>query len=217
MTYTSADYTDLSINLSKQDNVLRLTDQFFIMNKMQNHQRDLGERRSVHRASLAWVWLLALAVAPLALVTAVAALFAFNSIFPVLSESNRDALGRIPSFVCLGAAGLLLLLAAGACISDFRKWLATRTAGLIIYQNGFTYKSKGHMETCHWDEIKHIDFRFIEVKAKHSAPRKVSVIRSIVKTDGTVISPAETLNLQKITNVVKTARGAASTVHPMTS
>jgi hypothetical protein len=61
------------------------------------------------------------------------------------------------------------------------------------------------MEACSWTDIERIDFRPIEVKSKHSPPRKVSVIRSIVKTDGTVIGLADTLNLQKITKLIEAA------------
>lgn len=177
---------------------------------MQNYHPQLGERRGLHRASLAWVLLLVLCVTPLLLLTAVAALYAFNSFTPVLTENNGDTLSKLSApFACLGGSGLLLALVVGVCVSDFRKWAATRTARLIIYQRGFTYESKGHMESCQWHEIKDIDFRRIEVKSKHSAPRKVRVIRSIVKRDGTVISLAETLKLEKITGLITAARERA--------
>jgi hypothetical protein len=140
----------------------------------------------------------------------VATLYAFNSFMPVLTESKRVTLGNVSGpFVCLGGSALLLALVGGVCVSDFRKWYATRTVGLIIYERGFTYESKGQMESCHWGEIRDIDFRLIEVKSKHSAPRKVSVIRSIIKSDGTVIGLAQTLNLTKITKLITRARGKA--------
>jgi hypothetical protein len=174
---------------------------------MQDYHPQLGERRSVHRASLAWVLLLVLCVAPLLLLTSVAALYAVNSFVPVLTESKGDALSKVTGpFACLGGSGLLLALVVGVFVGDFRKWSATRTVRLIIYQKGFTYESKGHMESCQWFEIKDIDFRRIEVKSKHSAARKVRVIRSIVKRDGRVISLAETLKLEKITGLITTAR-----------
>jgi hypothetical protein len=177
---------------------------------MQNYHPELGERCSVHRASLGWLWLLLLCVAPLLLVTALATLYAFNSFMSVLTESKVDTLRKVSGpLVCLGGSALLLTLVGGVCVSDFRKWSATRTVGLIIYQKGFTYESKGHIESCHWGEIRDIDFRPIEVKSKHSAPRKVSVIRSIIKSDGTVIGLAQTLNLTKVTKLITTARGKA--------
>ena len=101
---------------------------------------------------------------------------------------------------------MLLALVGAACLSDFRKWYATRTVKLVIYEKGLTYESKGHRESCSWGDIKDINFKFIEVKTKHTAPRRVSVVRSIVKRDGTVISLAETLNLQKITSLTAEQR-----------
>ena len=163
-----------------------------IMANMENGTSELGEKRSVHRASLAWLWLLIFCVAPLLLVTAAAALFAVTSITP-------------GPFLCLGGSGLFLVALGAMCLSDFRKWSATRTVRLAIYEQGFTYENKGHMESCRWTDIERIDFRPIEVKSKHSPPRKVSVIRSIVKGDGTVIGLADTLNLQKITKLIKAA------------
>ena len=68
---------------------------------------------------------------------------------------------------------------------------------LVIYEKGLTYENQGHRESCSWDDIKDINFKLIEVKIKNSAARRVSVMRSIVKRDGTVISFAETLNLQR--------------------
>ena len=91
-------------------------------------------------------------------------------------------------------------------ISDFRKWSATRTVQLRIYQEGFTYESKGQIEVYRWDEIEDINFRVIEIHSKHSAPTKVRVIRSIEKRDGTVINLAETLNLIKITELITKAK-----------
>ena len=158
---------------------------------MQNYP-ELGEKRSVHRASLGWLWLLVLCVAPLLLVTAAAAVFAVTSITP-------------GSFLCLGGSGLFLTIIAAMCLSDFRKWSATRRVRLAIYEQGFTYENKGHTESCLWTDIERIDYRPIEVSSKHSSPRKVSVIRSIVKRDGTVIGLAETLNLRKITSLIKAA------------
>ncbi len=142
---------------------------------------------------MGWLWWLVLCVAPLLLVTAVAAVFAIKSVTP-------------GAFGCLGGAGLVLLLVGAACFSEFRKWSTTRTVKLVIYEKGLTYECEGHRESCSWGDIKDINFKRIEVKTKHSAWRKVSVVRSIVKRDGTVISFAETLNLEKITSLISEQR-----------
>lgn len=109
---------------------------------------------------------------------------------------------------CAGVTGLLFALIAGFLVRDFRKWLATRTVTLRIYQEGFTYENKGQLEACSWAEIKDITHRRIEVKSKHSPPRRVNIIRSIIKGDGTFISFAETLDLRKITTVITAARNS---------
>ncbi len=167
---------------------------------MQNPHNDFGERRTVHRASLGWLWWLVLCVAPILLVTAVAAVYAVMSITP---NSSGNVVG---AFGFLGGSCLILALVGAACLSDFRKWYATRTVKLVIYEKGLTYENKGHRESCSWGDIKDINFKLIEVKIKNSAPRRVSVMRSIVKRDGTVISFAETLNLRKITSLITEQR-----------
>ena len=139
-------------------------------------------------------------VAPILLVTAVAAVYAVMSITP---NSSGNVVG---AFGCLGGSGLLLAIVGAACLSDFRAWYATRTVELEIYEKGLTYESQGHREYCSWGDIKDINFKLIEVKIKNSAPKKVSVMRSIVKRDGTVISFAETLNLKKITSLITEQR-----------
>jgi hypothetical protein len=169
---------------------------------MQNFHPDFGEKHSLHRASLGWLWWLVLCVAPILLVTAVTGVYAMNS----ASTASKGAGNLAGAFGCLGGSGLLLALVGAACLSDFRKWYATRTVRLVIYQKGLTYASEAHRESCSWGDIKDINFKLIEVKSKNSAPRKVSVMRSIVKRDGTVISFAETLNLEKITSLIATNR-----------
>jgi hypothetical protein len=175
--------------------------------KLQNPDIDFGERRTVHRASLGWVWWLVLCVVPILLVTAVTAGYAIKAITPNSSGGVAGAFG------CLGGSGLLLLLVSAACLSDFRKWYATRTVKLVTYEKGMTYDSEGRREACSWKDLKDVNFKFIDVKTKYAAPRRVSVVRSIVKRDGTVISFAETLNLQKITSVIRERR-AETKNHP---
>ena len=122
------------------------------------------------------------------------------------SGSTRSQAGSFKSvsnfLICQGALGLLLAVIGSILISDFREWSRTRTVKLSIYQEGFTYESEGHMEACRWGEIKDINFRFIEVASKAFYRRRVKVIRSIVKRDGTVINLAGTLNLERITNLI---------------
>ena len=125
----------------------------------------------------------------------------FTSLF-TLNKERSAASGPL---VCLGVSSLCLAIFGKFLIDDFRKWSATRTIQLRIYQDGFTYESKGHMETYRWNEIKDINFRVIEIHSKHSAPTKARVIRSIVRSDGTMISLAETLDLMKITKLITNA------------
>jgi len=108
--------------------------------------------------------------------------------------------------ICLGVPVLLLSLICSFLLKDFRKWSTTRTSKLTIFEQGFTYESGGRTETCHWDDIKDITFRRVEVASKHSPPRRVNLIRSIVKKDGEMVSLAETLNLTRITKLITTAR-----------
>lgn len=177
---------------------------------MQNYHLELGARRSVHRASLGWLWLLLLSGAPVFLVTVVAAVFAFNSFAFQANDSGGGSSGGpgnfAGAFACLGSSGLLLTILGAVCFSGFRKWNATRQVRLIIYEKGFTYESKGNLQSSAWVGIKEIEFKRIEVKTKHSASRQAKVIRSIVKMDGSVISLAETLDLEKITQLINTAR-----------
>ncbi len=101
---------------------------------------------------------------------------------------------------------MLLLILGAIVLSDLRKWLAAGKACLVIYEKGFTYQDKTALSTCGWNEIKHIDFKPMAVKTRSSIPKTVNVIRSIVKTDGTVITLTETLNLKKITGLVLQSR-----------
>jgi hypothetical protein len=101
-----------------------------------------------------------------------------------------------------GGIALILALLIGFLISETRNWYRTRTVRLKIYQRGFTYEEQDRREVCAWNEIKDITHRTIKIHAKHSPSRRVSVIRSIVKRDGTVIVLAETLNLHKLTRLI---------------
>ena len=136
-------------------------------------------------------------------------LLTLDSVTSIFIGRKEGAFDRLSSpLICLGASSLLLVLFGSFLISDFRKWSATRTVKLTIYQKGFTYENKGRREVCHWDEIKDITHRVVEIRSKHSAPRRVRVIRSVVKRDGEMISLAETLNLVKITKLINNAESA---------
>jgi len=108
--------------------------------------------------------------------------------------------------ICLGVPVLLLALVSSFLLKDFRKWSATKTSKLMIFEKGFSYETGGRIETCHWDDIKDITFRRVEVASKHSPPGRVNLIRSIVRKDGEMISLAETLNLTSITKLITAAR-----------
>lgn len=144
-----------------------------------------------------------LCVAPLLLGTVAATVLATTSLTGKASSNAAGTLG------CLAGLGLLLALVGAMCISDFRKWYATRSVRLVVFQKGFTYQNKSQMEFSHWSDIKHIDFKLIEVKSKHSPARRVTAVRSIVRNYGTVIGFADTLKLEKITRLIKIASGKA--------
>lgn len=171
---------------------------------MQSGHPNLGELRSEHRPSTVRIWIMVMISLSLlmgVLLGSLLTLDSFTAFFTQTSkeESTTRATGPL---ICLGVSSLCLALFGSFLISDFRKWSATRTVKLMIYQEGFTYESKGQTEVCRWGEIKDINFRVIEIRSKHSAPTKARVIRSIVKQDGKVIDLPETLNLMKITKLI---------------
>jgi hypothetical protein len=177
---------------------------------MQNYDHNLGELRSVHRPSTVRIWLLALVALGLLIPVLLGVLLTFDSFTSVFTDSKEGTFSRVSSpLICLSVSGLLLALIVSFLVKDFRKWSATRTAKLMIFQKGFAYESEGRIETCHWDEIKDITYRRVEVTHKHSPPRRVNLIRSIVKRDGEMISLADTLSLTRITEVITAARKAA--------
>jgi hypothetical protein len=164
---------------------------------MANHHQDLGELRSVHRPSTVRLWLMALVA--LALLS-----FVLLGLLALLNSLTSGAI--LGPTICFAVPLLLLALVSSFLLKDFRKWSATRTSKLMVFEKGFTYESGGRTETCHWDDIKDITFRRVEVASKHSPPRRVNLIQSIVKKDGEMISLAETLNLTRITKLITAAR-----------
>lgn len=176
---------------------------------MQVNQHNLGELCSVHRPLTfhIWTWS-ALAFFPLLLFLfgGYLTLDGFNSFFTQGRGKFSETLSN--AFACLGCIGLPLAVLVILIVSEFRKWLATRTVRLTIYQKGFTYESGSRTEVCRWDEIERLNFRFVPTYSKAFIGSKVKVIRSVVRKDGTVISLAETLNLIKITELIKAQKGA---------
>lgn len=171
---------------------------------MQNDSLNLGEVLSTHRPSTVRIWIMAVIALALLMAVLLGALLTLDSF---VSQTKGSSFERATSpLLCLGASSLCLVLFGSFLISDFRKWSATRTVRLRIYQAGLTYESKGQIEACRWDEIKDINFRVIEIRSKHSPPRKARVIRSIEKSDGTVINLAETLSPIEITELITRAR-----------
>ena len=164
---------------------------------MANHHHELGELRSIHRPSTVRLW-------PMALVGLALLSFVILGVLALLNSLTSGPI--LGPTICLAVPLLLLALLCSFLLKDFRKWSATRTTKLMIFEKGFTYESGGRIETCHWDDIKDITFRRVEVASKHSPPRKVNLIRSIVKKDGETISLAETLNLTSITKIITAAR-----------
>ncbi len=171
-----------------------------------SHHQDLGELSSVHRPTTVRLWLMGLVVLALLsfVVVGILALLNSSSSAPAMNKGGFDTI--VGPAICLGVPVLLLALVSSFLLKDFRKWSASRTSKLMIFEKGFSYESAGQIESCRWDDIKDITFRRVEVTSKHSPPRKVNLIRSIVRKDGEMISLAETLNLEKITKLITTAR-----------
>ena len=175
---------------------------------MQNYNHNLGEVQGVFRPLTLYIWgLSAIATGPLALIslTAFLTLDAFTSDSAVSREKTSEAVSN--ALTCLGFAGIPLIAVVLVIISEIRKWYPTRKDKLTIYQSGFTYENKDRVEVCRWEEIRDVNFRFVPTYSQAIYNSKAKVIRSIVKTDGTVISFAETLNLVKITNLIPAAKG----------
>jgi|ERR1700752_650239 len=171
---------------------------------MIDSKRELGSKRGVYRASLSWLLFAVLAV-PLFLAVIGAVVFTVGSTVSILK--NGDSASTLTSPLgALVVLGLIAFLIGAVIRSHFRKWYATRSAKLSTYEKGFTYEDKNKSESCSWQEIERFDFRTIQVASKHSPPRKVSVIRSIIKKDGTVIGLPDTFNLTLLTGLMKFAK-----------
>lgn len=158
---------------------------------------NLGETQSTHRTFSLSLIFWPLLLVPLLITAGAAAFYSFGP--------STSAGGRTGPIICLGGSGLFIAVIGSVWLSELRKWHATRTVKLSIYQEGFAYESKGQTEVCRWSEIKDITHSRIEVRSKHSAPQKVNVIRSVVRSDGQLITLADTLDLRKITGIIATA------------
>ena len=174
--------------------------------KLANHHQDLGELRSVHRPSTVRLWLMALVALALLSFVMLGVLALLNSLTSGPAINKEGMVNTFAPAICLVVPILLLAFLGSFLVKDFRKWSATRTSKLMIFEKGFSYETAGRIETCHWDDIKDITFRRVEVASKHSPPRRVNLIRSIVRKDGEMISLAETLNLTNITKLITAAR-----------
>ena len=173
---------------------------------MPDHDINLGELRSAHRPPIWRILIMAM--------VSLGPLFILGLGIALLIDDFAHGRGAYPGrlssrFGCLGVIGLILALLIGFLVSEIRKWYPTRSVRLKIFENGFTYQDRDKIQACAWNEIKDITHRTVMVHSKHSAPRRVSVIRSIVKMDGTVIVLAETLNLHKLTSLFTDAKLAS--------
>lgn len=173
---------------------------------MHHLDNKLGELRSVHRPPIWRILFMAM--------VALAPLFLFGLGLLVLIDDfvhGRDTnLNKLMTPIgCLGVLALILALLIGFLVGEFRKWFATRSVRLKIFERGFTYEDHNQTQVCAWDEIKDITHRKIKIHRYHSASRRISIIRSIVKRDGTVIELAETLDLHKLTRLIEAGKMSA--------
>jgi hypothetical protein len=147
-----------------------------------------------------------MAVMALALLSVVGMVLLVSADLFVSRDTRGPQTNLVGLVICLVVPALLLLLICSFLIKDFRKWSVTKTSKLTIFRKGFTYESEGRTEACQWNEIKDITYRRVEVVSKHSARRRVNLIRSIVRKDGEMISLPETLNLTRITRLITAAK-----------
>lgn len=173
---------------------------------MYRPEPNLGELRSVHRPSTWRFWFMAMvSLAPLFLLV-LGIVILIDDFVQGRDVSASKLLGPIG---CLGGIVLILALLIGFLVSEFRKWYRTRSVRLKVFERGFTYEEHDRLQVCAWDEIKDITHRKFKIHRWHSASRRISVIRSIVKADGTEIVLAETLNLPKLASVITAGKSSA--------
>ena len=160
----------------------------------------------MHRPASWRIWILAMvSLAPLLLLG-----LSIVLLIEDLTHGRDAGLSQLATrFGFAGGIALILTLLIGFLIGETRTWYRTRTVRLKIYERGFTYEEQDRRQVCAWNDIKDITHRTIKIPAKHSPSRRVSVIRSIVKRDGTVIVLAETLNLHKLTKLITEGKKSA--------
>jgi hypothetical protein len=179
---------------------------------MQNGLPDLGKLNSVHRPSAAKLLVLAVIALGLLMPVLLGVLLTVDAIIVIDSGSKEDAFNRVSGPLILLAVSSPFFAYTGFVLrKEYRKWAATKTIRLTIYQRGFTYEEKGRRETCTWDEVTDSTHRIVMIHSRASAPRRASLIRSIVTRDGAMISLAETLDLMKVTSLINAARSEYST------
>jgi hypothetical protein len=172
---------------------------------MPDHDINLGELRSVHRPPVWRIWIMAMVSLGPLFVLGLGIVLLIDD-FVHGRDLNFNKLST--RFGCLGGIGLILALVIGLLVSEFRKWHRTRSVRLKVFERGFTYEEQDRIQVCAWREIKDITHRTIKIHPRHSPSRRISVIRSVVKADGTVIVLAETLNLPKLTRLITEGRTA---------
>src|SRR4029077_5203311 len=110
--------------------------------KLANHHQDLGELRSIHCPSTVRLWLMALVALALLSFVVVAVLALLNSLTSGLAINKEGTLNAIfAPAICLGVPVLLLALIRSFMVKDFRKWSATRTSKLMIFEKGLSYET----------------------------------------------------------------------------
>jgi Family of unknown function (DUF6585) len=165
---------------------------------MKNPNANFGRLCSVHRPIVWRILLLALLCLCFLFIVLLVVIVLIDS----LSQGKGISFGAVGGVLVIV---LLFLLLASFLVSELRKWLPTRKVALRIYDQGLKYKNANQIEACRWDQIRDITHRTLNIHSKHSAPVRISVIRSIVREDGEVIVLADTLDLRKITGLIGAA------------
>jgi hypothetical protein len=170
---------------------------------MLEQQYHLGRLISVHRPTAWRMWLLAVLIVfgPIAMLLLMAVILIND---PTAFDSIRDML------LCFGVLGLLTFVLGAVLLSDYRAWRKSRSICLSIFEDGIVNRDNGNTFICRWNEIKHLRFKEIPWASRAFPGAKIKVIRAIVKTDGSVVSFPETLNLPRITEEISGLRRSAA-------
>ncbi len=128
---------------------------------MQTQRPDLGKLTSVHRPSMVRLWLLAAIALGLLIPILLGIALTVESLTSFTSNTKESFARGSSPLICVGAASLFLLLIGNFWIRDYRKWSATKTTRLTIYEKGLIYESEGRTDSCRWEEIKDITHRSV--------------------------------------------------------